>query len=127
MLDILADANVDLTLFLVIYLIIMIGSSLLMILLFGAAISNFKDMTNTLLTQIYMLSTFIEFPWLNRDPSLTELMFYVIFMLIIALFMMRMFIAILDSHYEDMTKDSKLESKGIIAMIYDILKAKRIE
>jgi hypothetical protein len=74
-----------------------------------------------------MLSTFIEFPWLNRDPSVTELLFYVIFMLVIALFMMRMFIAILDSHYEDMTKDNKLESQSIIAMIYDILKAKRIE
>ncbi|KAL4498435.1 hypothetical protein ABPG72_013241 [Tetrahymena utriculariae] len=120
-LDVISNANLDVFFFLIIFFILLSAFGLISIVLFGSDISQFQDFPNCIIELLSWLSGVQSFPTENTSPSATEYIFYILFLIIMQLILMRMFIAILDGYFIQKISDKDDQTKGIIDLLLDLL------
>ncbi|KAL4448691.1 hypothetical protein ABPG74_012780 [Tetrahymena malaccensis] len=120
-LDVISNANLDVFFFLIIFFILLSAFGLISIVLFGSDIQQFQDFPNCIIELLSWLSGVQSFPTENTSASATEYIFYIIFLIIMQLILMRMFIAILDGYFIQKISDKDDQTKGIIDLLLDLL------
>ncbi|EAS02738.2 cation channel family transporter (macronuclear) [Tetrahymena thermophila SB210] len=120
-LDVISNANLDVFFFLIIFFILLSAFGLISIVLFGSEISQFQDFPNCIIELLSWLSGVQSFPSENFSASATEYIFYIIFLIIMQLILLRMFIAILDGYFIQKISDKDDQTKGIIDLLLDLL------
>ena len=126
--DILDSAKLDLIFFLAMFAIVLFAYTLMGYLLLGHILPQFSNMPHALISSYLMLCGQFHTSEIFGADYIFGIIFLVTLIMIFTLIMLNMFIAIINSHFEEISKNEKKDGNepGFFATIFNVIRA-RIE